>query len=292
LLDEGSVTKAAERLFITQSAMSKSLARLRNLFGDPLLVRHGAGLVPTPLAEQLRAPLQQIVTKAESCFDFKPFDPAQARGKIKIAAPEQFALLTVPELLAELRLKAPGLSLEAQYLSDDFTDRLAAGETDFAVVRSPPDSTGFISEAIYSARPVCWCRKGHPLLERKRITLDDICAYPLLRMKTHFSPEEIEGARRQTAGAGLQTTIVLETEHMIVAIVSLVRSDALMIAPDFLPWLSIANGEIEAIPISHIPAFGMLKTDLHLVQHQRTASSPLHQWLADEIAGIFKATDC
>jgi len=289
LLEERSVTRAADRLFVTQSAMSKTLARLRELFGDPLLVRHGSSLVLTPLAEQLRVPLQRIVASAESCFDLTPFDPASAKDCIKIAAPEQFALLTVPELLARLRLKAPGLFLEAQHLTDDFTNCLASGKADFAILRAPPDSVEFTSQAIYSARPVCWCRNDHPLLKKQGVSHADILSYPLIRMKTQFLPEETAVVRHEAVVAGLQSEIVLETEHMIVAMVSLIRSDALMIVPNLPLWLStITSDLISAIPISHISAFDALNLKLYLVQHQRTASSQLHQWVSSEIAGIFE----
>lgn len=286
LLEERSVTQAAERLFVTQSAMSKTLRRLRELFEDPLLVRQGGGLVPTPLAERLTDRLREFVTRAEGCFDLKAFDPAAASGIIHIAAPEQLALGVIPGLLNRLRDKAPLLALDSEHLPEDFHHLLASGSADFVIAGTPSDKPGLSDRLIYTAPAMCWHRRGHPLAASASITLADICNYPLISIKGHFPDRDIVAVRDKIRAAGAYPRVVLSTSHMGVAITTLQQCDFLTIAPDFLSWLPMAASALEAKPIGHIDAFSRFHADLYLIQHRRTLNSPLHQWLSDEIVSI------
>lgn len=285
LVEERSVTRAANRLFITQSAMSKSLQRLRELFADPLLVRGSDGLVLTPRAAGLIEPLREIATKLEDCLTPPSFEPALAEGRIRIAAPEQFAFVTVPDLLVTLRQKAPKLSLEAQHLMDNHLDMLASGALDFVVFRDTAFPRDFPATHIYSSVPMCWCRKGHPLTGKPQIGLTDIFSYPLVTLRAqNFSPEDVRALRQELAAASLTNETILDTSHMIVAIDALIRCDALMLAPDFLSRLPLVESAINGLPIAHIRAFSRFRTDLFLIQHRRSLNSPLHRWVAAEIA--------
>lgn len=286
LLEERSVTRAASRMYVSQSAMSKTLHRLRVLFEDPLLVRGSAGLVPTARAAELIEPLREIVSKVESCLSPAEFDPMLASARVRFAAPEQFAIVVIPELLVRLRRNAPKLLIDVEHLMDHHLDMLAAGSLDFVVRREKPASDDFHSIQIYSAMAMCWCRKGHPLTRKKSVALADLCAYPLATLRSkNFSDEDINTVKHVMAEASLQNQTIVDTSHLILAIDALLRCEALMMAPDFLKLLPFVHQTLQAIPISHVPAFGRLRTDLFLVQHKRTLNSPLHRWLAQQITG-------
>lgn len=290
LLEERSVTRAASRLFVTQPAMSKSLHRLRELFDDPLLVRGSDGLVLTPRANELIGPLEQIFAQVENCFTPPHFDPATAQGRVRVAAPEQFAFVTMPDLLLRLREKAPNLTLDSQHLMDDYLEKLADDSLDFVIYTNQPYPNDFNATQIYSAKPMCWCRKGHPLVKKRNISLADICAYPLVTLRRqNFLQEDVYVLKKEITAARLKSNVILDTNHMLLAIDALFKTNALMLAPDYLSRLPMLQGGIVALPLSQIPAYGRFRAGLFLVQHKRTLNSPLHRWIANEISEAFAA---
>ncbi len=113
LLEEGSVSRAAERLFITQSAMSKTLGRLRELFDDPLFVRKGSGMIPTPRAEQLARQLPQVLLAVQQMLAPLTFDPLTYEGQFNLLLQGHMGLWLLPLLIERLRSSAPNIRLSA-----------------------------------------------------------------------------------------------------------------------------------------------------------------------------------
>ena len=108
LLEERSVSRAAERLFITQSAMSKTLGRLRELFDDPLFIRQSSGMVPTPRAEQLAGHLPEVLQAVQAMLEPAQFDPLTFDGEFSLMVQGHMGVWILPLLLERLRQTAPG----------------------------------------------------------------------------------------------------------------------------------------------------------------------------------------
>ena len=288
LLQERNVTRAADRLFITQSAMSKTLHRLREALNDPLLIRTSSGLVPTPRAERLAIDLAAAFEHLESCIAPTSFDPAAVAGRLRIAAPETFAVGIMPTLLARLRATAPSLQIESLHLTDDYADQLAAGTIDFVAYLDQPYPDGLITHKLFSAAPMIWCRRQHPIVTRKPITLEDICDYPKVAFHSPSIPRgTLHEILQALERADLGREVLFETSHLLLALIMLSQSDALMLAPDYLFRHPMFASDIVARPISHIPLFDHLRIDLGLIQHERTVNSALHQWVAAEAVNAF-----
>ena len=135
LMTERSVTRAAQRMSVGQPAMSAILGRLRKLFGDPLLVREGRGLVPTPLAESLSDPVRELLTQAESVLSRRSeFDPATAQRTFSVIANDYLTMTFLHPLLARLAVEAPGVRLHIFPTGDDFADRLRRNDIDLLIV--------------------------------------------------------------------------------------------------------------------------------------------------------------
>ena len=117
LLEERSVSAAAKRLSITQPAMSKTLARLRNTFDDPLFVRSKRGVHPTPRAESVGAELKPLLSKIETLLHGEDFTPVSYRGEIQIAISEYVGISLLPTLSAKLQQLAPKLRLKTNCTS-------------------------------------------------------------------------------------------------------------------------------------------------------------------------------
>jgi LysR family nod box-dependent transcriptional activator len=134
LLDERSVTRAADRLGLSQPGMSNTLARLRKLIGDPLLVREGLTLVPTPRAEALRQPVQEALGLIQAALDDRSgFDPAGDRATFTIRCSDYSLLMLIGPLVRRLAAAAPGLAIQVLPRATDPVRLLRDGEVDFVI---------------------------------------------------------------------------------------------------------------------------------------------------------------
>ncbi|KAF1053390.1 MAG: HTH-type transcriptional regulator LeuO [Stenotrophomonas maltophilia] len=112
LLNERSVTRAGARLGLSQPAASRALGRLRQQFGDPLLIRGPHGLEPTPRALALKDAVAQLLEDARALVEPREFDPHLAQGSVRIASVDHLARLLMPRLLGRLEQQAPRLLVE------------------------------------------------------------------------------------------------------------------------------------------------------------------------------------
>lgn len=135
LLEEHSVSRAAERLLIGQPAMSATLARLRNLFDDPLLVREGRTLRPTPLAESLVDPVHAVLTQIESIVNVaSTFDPLTDARTFTITASDYVALVLLRPLLERLPAIAPNVQIHVRALLADPMEQVHRNQTDMLIL--------------------------------------------------------------------------------------------------------------------------------------------------------------
>lgn len=180
-LEERSVTGAARRLGLTQSAASHALARLRATLGDPLLVRSGAVMVPTPRARALAGPLREALQAlAAAVVGPVPFSPETATTVFRLAVLDLFATTLVPALVADLAAAGPRLSLDVVALDmSRGWDQLRRGEADAALVGpwAPPDDIR--TEPLFEEHIRALVRAGHPLLKgREPLTAARYAAWP------------------------------------------------------------------------------------------------------------------
>ncbi|MBK7533842.1 MAG: LysR family transcriptional regulator [Myxococcales bacterium] len=174
LLRERNVTAAARRAGVSQSAMSHSLAKLRALLEDPLLVMSGRDMVLTPRGEQLARALPGALDALEATLARQvPFDPASSQQEFRIATFDYFELTTIPALLEHLRRHAPGIKLSVERLDRASPARLLAGELDLVLggesMTMPPS---LVTRRLYRDPFMVIVRPGHPALRRGRLPLN------------------------------------------------------------------------------------------------------------------------
>src|SRR5215475_14521130 len=134
LLAERSVTRAADRVGLSQPGMSNSLARLRKLFGDPLLVREGLTLVPTPRAESLRQPVQEALSLIQHALDDRDgFDPARDRATWTVSCSDYSLLMLIGPLVRRLAATAPGVTIRVLPRAPDPVRLLRGGTVDLVI---------------------------------------------------------------------------------------------------------------------------------------------------------------
>ena len=179
LLEEGSVARAAERLGLSPSAMSRALARLRRTTGDPLLVRAGRGLVPTPRALALRSEVGPLVEAAEAALrPAAALDPATLTGTFSLRASEGFVEKFGPALVTRVADEAPGVRLRFVPKPNRDSAPLREGAVDLEVgVLGRHLGPELRSRALFHDRFVGVVRPGHPLCGR-RLTAAGYAASP------------------------------------------------------------------------------------------------------------------
>jgi DNA-binding transcriptional LysR family regulator len=165
LLAEGSVARAAKRLRLSPSAMSRALARLRDTMGDPLLVRAGRGLVPTPRALELRERVAQLVQEAEAVLrPTTQIDLQQLARTFRLRSSEGFVENFGPALLARIAEEAPGVRLHFMQKPDKDSTPLRNGSVDLETgVVDQDTSPELRTQALFRDRFIGVVRAGHPL---------------------------------------------------------------------------------------------------------------------------------
>ncbi len=290
LLEERSVTRAAKRLFITQPAMSKTLARLRDLFKDPLFIRTAHGLAPTPKAVDLQQPLIAVLEQLESTIFEKDFEPANAEDRIRLCIPEILAIGGIPALLQRFTEQAPKLRLQSRNILDDQLELLGNGGLDFSIYISQDFGKEIEVFPLSTFNVSCWFRKNHPLERKAKLSAKDLRNYPHVTLYLpHITDEVVGRLERPPAEGGLGIKPVFETTQLLVALEGLKQSDAIMLGPPAPGVFQVAKGLIVTRELQTIPLFSAFKMEVCLLQHQRTLSSPLHRWIREQITDIFQS---
>lgn len=182
LYDLRSVTSAAERLSLTQPTVSGMLARLRDLFDDPLFIRTQYGVSPTPRADTLSHPIKTLLTSVAELIAPQDFKPETAEITLSISANDYLQDALLAPLIAQLRKRAPGVRVAVLPAYDkDLFDRLARGELDLAVTVPGFADERLPREFLYTERYVCVARAEHPLTAGA-LSMEEFCAFDHILM--------------------------------------------------------------------------------------------------------------
>ncbi len=286
LLEEANVSKAADRLFITQSAMSKTLGRLRELFEDPLFTRSSHGMVATPRALELKEQLLELLQNIEGLVAPQEFDPSSFRGEFKIAVAEYVGMAVLPLLMEELQEEAPHARIVAISRVENQLEKLADGDLDLAIhMKFAHYTKDFILDEVGRLPPVLLMRKDHPLRRIHNPTIEQTFSYPRVRL---YIPDLEELEVRQTgplynASPSMTGDIVFETSHMFSAIEVVKRTNCVLVGPPFITQHPQLGTGLVGVPVAMDVA-----DYLHyvMVSHQRTENSLPHRWLREKIVAI------
>ena len=286
LLECHSVSVAAQRLHLTQSAISKALGRLRAQFNDPLFLRVSKGLVPTPFAQRLRQPLRQWLETAAGLFVREDFDPASWKGEFMLVAHDYPHVTLVPRLLALLHERAPGMTLKVHSQYSHQLDGLERGEIDFVLnLQFSNLPAEFQSEVMFEDEPVILARARHPLRKRQW-NRDDLLRYPRIALRVPdmerfmmFQPRAGQPPLSQVWPAAY------ESDNLSVALATVAGTDCLLPAGGLLNRLATRELNFKPLRSTYTPPF---KLAYCLVSHERVQNSAPHQWLRRTIGELFR----
>ncbi len=282
LLAERHVTRAAARLGITQSAASHALGRLRELLGDPLLVRGARGvMMPTPRAEQLAPQIHGVLVTLAGALRGDAFDPATARRTFRIGTSDYVELVLLPRLTERIGRIAPGIDLWVHSYSEHGDDELAAGTLD--VVIGPPRgaarSAGSYEKVLFDESFTCILRAGHPLAASK-LTLARYCTVQHLLIAPRGTPGSfVDDA---LAALGKTRRVAVAVPHFLVVPYIIAGSDLVAtLANRVAALFSETLGLVVVAPPVQIPKF-----QIALAWHERNHHDASHRWLREQLLAV------
>ncbi len=252
LLIEQHVGRAAERVGLSQSAMSHTLRRLREVFGDPLLVRIGGGMQPSPRALQLRPTLRTCLEQLEhAVLQPQSFDPATSQQVFRVGCESYFSAVVLPPLMASLRNDAPGMEIVLVHLGDP-TAQLHDGDVD--VVLSVSSARKDLErEVVFCDDFACLLRKDHPVI-RHRLTLRRYADTPhvVVRVGQH-GPTAVD---RVLAERGMKRSVALRVTDFLAAPHAVASSDLLFTCPRRLARMFEGTSGLRVLPLPiALPSF-------------------------------------
>jgi DNA-binding transcriptional LysR family regulator len=224
LLRRRNVTRAAEDMGLSQPAMSRALQRLRDVLGDPLLVRGPSGLIPTPRALALQPSLSVALDGLGSVYREPAFEPSTMKRGFSIAAADVHTVLIAPPLLRRVRAEAPGVDLRFEPYSEDIRARMDSGALDLAFgTMTTPMPPGATNEPLVDEDLTLVMREGHPS-QSQTWTLEDYARHAHVTISIRGDEDsEIDAVM---AARGLARRIVLRTPHFMAAMAAVGGSDA------------------------------------------------------------------
>lgn len=274
LLSEGSVARAARRLRLSSSAMSRALARLRSALGDPLLVRAGRGLVPTPRALELRERVAGLVRDAEATLrPVGPLDRARLERSFTIQSSEGFAENFAPRLLRRVAKEAPGVRLRFETRAERDSAALRDGSADLQTgVVGPMLGPELRAQALFRDRFVGVVRRGHPLSKGTNAAT----RYAAGRHVRVARPGQDRGpVDAALAAVGLQRQVPVTVGGYGAALMLVRNSDLIATVPERHTGVLRSGLFTFALP------FAMEEVTVSLLWHPRMDADPAHRWLRD-----------
>ena len=224
------LTRASEHLHLAQPTVSNALTRLRDAFNDPLFVRDGHGVSPTPLARETIGPVRQALAQIQGVMDGSiEFDPGTTDRVFRISITEAQETWLLPSLVNSLALAAPKAKLNAfQVDRRQIKDALAFGQIDVAIDISNLSSQALNRTALATSDYVCAFRHGHPI-QQGRLTMKRFLAQDLIAVSSRQSGSSLlEFSLRRE---GIQVEPRIRTQHYLSAFSILYSTDYVTIAP-------------------------------------------------------------
>ncbi|MGH1464881.1 MAG: LysR family transcriptional regulator [Cognatishimia sp.] len=275
ILEESSVSRAAERLEVTQSTVSHSLNKLRNLLGDPLFIRSGQGLTPTELALSLKAPVLLVLDNMRALTNSRPFDPKSEKMSFVVAANDLQRDLIFPDLLRQAWANDVDLTLELAPSGVPSVGLLRDARCDLILTPLPPDAADLIQQKLFSGKMMLFYDALH------RSPPKNIDEYLAARhMTVHFA----------LGGASDEVVIAPELTIQPKPVVTVSNFAGI---PPFLLGTDLVTTQVEhmskralsQLNMAELP-FATEPVSFYLVWHQRSTNDPAHRWLREKVRAV------
>jgi DNA-binding transcriptional LysR family regulator len=281
-----SVTLAGDRLGMTQSAVSNALKRMRERFNDALFVRTADGMVPTPVAERLIAPIEEgIACLVQAVDQGRTFEPETSSRIFRIAVNDIGQLVMMPELLSVARSVAPGVRFETVDVSmADARQRMLHGQIDIALGSWESMGPSFYQQRLFDETFVVLMSKASPLGARERIELDDYLAAEHIAYRPQGTTDSQLQQTLDRAGALDRRRVVLTAAHSLGLTSIVATSGLLLTAPARLAKAMVATrADLRSVDAP----FEVRPFEIRQQWHERFHQDSGNRWLRELIFGLF-----
>jgi DNA-binding transcriptional LysR family regulator len=273
LLRLRSVSRAAAELGLSQPAMSRALARLRDVLDDPLLVSAPGGYALTAKATALQPRLADAMAALGEVFHPARHDPTRERRTVRLAASDLHTGLFLPHVIARLAREAPGVDLQVEAYSPATVDRVLGGAVDLAFAQSvTPLPPGASSAWLGEDRLALVMRRGHPAADRVW-TLGDYAVWP--QAAVSLTGDGVTEMDARLAAIGARRRLALVTPYFSAALQAVAASDCVTTLSEAFARRHAATLDL----VVREPPFADAAFGVTLVCHERLAADPLLVWL-------------
>lgn len=273
LLTDLHVTRAADRIGLSQPAMSNALSRLRHIFKDELLVRTANGMQATPRAIELAEPVKRLLRQLERLLDSEAsFDPATTTRGFSVRLSDLLSQLLLPAVGNILEASAPFAQLDVVHYSPTHTiEALEKDEIDLAISMGLVHSNSIKSVALMKDRMVCVMREGHPLAQQP-LTMETFLQ--AAHLKVSMSPTDLRFVDDVLARQGMARRVAVNVPHWLLVPHVLRGSSLLSVMPRRLAFAMVA----EDLVIRDLP-FASDSFEWSMYWHRRHDASQDLIWL-------------
>lgn len=278
VMTERHVTRAADKLFLSQSAVSHALTRLRHSLKDELFIKIPGGVMPTPRAQELSVPVASALRQLEAALSPTDFSPANSTRVFRVAAHDYFATILAQSVAQELMSVAPNVSFRVRPTAGRGLEQLDKQEVDFAISAFGELPERFESVSLLKDRYVCVMAKTHPLAGQRLTTKRYAAARHLL-----ISPKGDERGfvDQMLAAEGLTRHIAMIINQFSPAGKIIANSDLVLTLPERLAKEFSAQYKLRmcGCPVTSPKAFN----ETELVWHRSFGGHPALQWMRELI---------
>jgi DNA-binding transcriptional LysR family regulator len=278
------VSRAAEKLGITQGAASTALTRLRSYYGDELFTRTSRGVLPTPRADALHPVVREIREQLASARNTPAtFDPVHAQRVFRVCMTDLGEIAFLPQLLNHLQSRAPSVAIEAEKISNDTPRRLEEGAVDLAVGYIPQIDASFYQQVLFEQDFVCLVSRSHPRI-RGKLTA---AAYANERHVVVAAPGTGHGALvdRFLEAHGVTRHIGLRVPSFLAVAQIVGETELIATVPRHYAGVVVAREPIRQLP----PPFDFPRYAVKQHWHARYHRDPASVWLRQTIAALVPA---
>ena len=275
LLEERHVTRASKRCFLSQSAMSRALERLREMFGDALLIRSGRAYERTVRGDSLLRELQSILPRLEAMVRGEEFDPEQSKERFRLAVTHHASITLIPPLIRRMRTEAPDVRLDVSQWEERAYDAVIAGRLDTALSAEHPPA-GLESEVLFEVDFVCVvgsAQRVHP----RRLTLAQYLQLPHVVVETWAGQQT--PVDRPLAQFGAKRRVVFRVPFFAAAMFAVAKTDLVLTVPRKLTRIVRPIDGVRLVePPREIKPFPYFMT-----WHPRLNEEPAHAWFREQV---------
>ncbi|MDE8604163.1 LysR family transcriptional regulator [Marinomonas sp. RSW2] len=294
IMEEGSVSRAAERLGVTQPALSKSLQRLRELFKDSLFTRQAYGLTPTAKASELQDQIQPILNSLSELMSPNSLDIKNLDRRFKLRADEGDLENFIEPLLASLQYQAPGIRLSINSWGDSQLDELVSGNVDLGIMRISNTPGNIRSKLIGYMEACIILSEAHPLFHQDEISVTDLLAHNVVthHLRSSHRNSSFSKTEQKLKKQGHILEPNLETDSLMVAMQAVKRGMALVTSRSIGDlFLNVMCEKANFYPVKLLPIpKEVLELDeyngrhpIHIFWHERFNNDLAHRWLREQI---------